>query len=72
MERRVLLQERWVGSLIQYGSQIFKMNIVMTAIALLDRVIVNVSRHLVAGSGSDAPPLAPVVIDPLGGLAQRT
>jgi len=38
-----------LGYLIQYGSQIFKMNVVMTAITILAiRVIADVSRNLMA------------------------
>ena len=48
-----------LGYLIQYGSQIFKMNIVMTAITILAIVSSrDVSRDLVAGSRGDAPALA--------------
>ena len=48
-----------LGYLIQYGSQIFKMNIVMTAITILaDRVVADVSRDLVAGDRRDAAALA--------------
>ena len=44
-----------LGYLIQYGSQIFKLNIVMTAITILAMVSSrDVSRDLVAGSCGDA------------------
>ena len=47
-----------LGYLIQYGSQIFKMNIVMTAITMLAIVLVaDVSGDLVAGSRRDAAAL---------------
>ncbi len=48
-----------LGYLIQYGSQIFKMNIVMTGDHHPgDRLIADVSRDLVARSRGHAAPLA--------------
>ncbi len=47
-----------LGYLIQYGSQIFKLNIVMTAITILaDRVLADVSRDLLARKRGDEAPM---------------